>query len=537
MVDCSRNAVMTVAAVKEFIDEMKEIGYNLLLLYTEDTYEIPEEPLFGYLRGKYTQAELKEIDDYAFSRGIEVVPCIQTLAHLNQIFAWDRFKDIWDTDAILLVGEEETYAFIEKMFASVAACFRSKIVHVGMDEAHTLGLGKYLKKNGLRSRTEILMDHLVKVCEIAKKYGFTLNMWGDMFYGAINDGEYYDRKTSLEDLPDWVREKLPENLHITYWDYYHETAAEYAEYIRGHQELNRPVWFAGGIWRWAGINPSNAISLRRGAEAVKACKANGVDDVFFCAWGDDGCEVPFEAAVPALFACGKYAAGIYAEEEIKREFEAFYGQKLEDMLLLDFDLPYVKKRSPKRFSFQNGVKAMLYGDPFLGKYDYSVEGDGSECEEFARHAEKLAAAMERSAPRFKRIFEIYWRLARILSKKYDLSYRIRTAYQKGDGKALAVAAEDCDFLCKELPLYLSAVEEVWLKRNKANGLETLQIRLGGVIQRVRFCRDRLIAYLSGPIAEIAELDEKIVPHKKTEEASKLPPHIYKYKDLPTVGLL
>jgi hexosaminidase len=44
-------------------------------LYTEDTYQIPDEPFFGYLRGAYTEAELREIDDYAYALGIEVVPC------------------------------------------------------------------------------------------------------------------------------------------------------------------------------------------------------------------------------------------------------------------------------------------------------------------------------------------------------------------------------------------------------------------------------------------------------------------------------
>lgn len=44
-------------------------------LYTEDTYKIDGEPFFGYLRGGYTQEHLKEIDDYAFNLGIEVIPC------------------------------------------------------------------------------------------------------------------------------------------------------------------------------------------------------------------------------------------------------------------------------------------------------------------------------------------------------------------------------------------------------------------------------------------------------------------------------
>jgi hypothetical protein len=36
--------------------------------------------------------ELKEIDVYAQKCGMEVIPCIQTLAHLNQIFRWPKYR-------------------------------------------------------------------------------------------------------------------------------------------------------------------------------------------------------------------------------------------------------------------------------------------------------------------------------------------------------------------------------------------------------------------------------------------------------------
>jgi len=47
MLDCSRNAVRTVEAIKLFLDNLALMGYNQLQLYTEDTYEIEGEPYFG----------------------------------------------------------------------------------------------------------------------------------------------------------------------------------------------------------------------------------------------------------------------------------------------------------------------------------------------------------------------------------------------------------------------------------------------------------------------------------------------------------
>ena len=88
MIDCSRNAVMSVPTLKRWIDITASLGYNMLMLYTEDTYEVDNQPYFGYLRGRYTQDELREIDAYAESMGVELVPCIQTLAHLAQFLQW-----------------------------------------------------------------------------------------------------------------------------------------------------------------------------------------------------------------------------------------------------------------------------------------------------------------------------------------------------------------------------------------------------------------------------------------------------------------
>ena len=83
MLDCSRNAVMSVQGVKNYANIIAKLGYNTLMLYTEDTYEIPSQPYFGHLRGRFSQAELKEIDSYCAGVGIELVPCIQMLGHLG----------------------------------------------------------------------------------------------------------------------------------------------------------------------------------------------------------------------------------------------------------------------------------------------------------------------------------------------------------------------------------------------------------------------------------------------------------------------
>ena len=174
MIDCSRNAVMKVETLKKWIDITSDLGFNCVMLYMEDTYTVKEYEYFGYMRGRYSKEELKEIDEYGQKYGVEVIPCIQTLAHLERLMRWRCYQRIRDCGDILLAGEERTYQLIENMFKTIAECFTTRTMNIGMDEAWLLGRGTYFDKHGAQNRVDILMDHLLKVSEIAKKYGCEL---------------------------------------------------------------------------------------------------------------------------------------------------------------------------------------------------------------------------------------------------------------------------------------------------------------------------------------------------------------------------
>ena len=198
MLDFSRNAVMKPEKLKEYADLLRKMGYNMLMPYTEDTYEIPDEPYFGYLRGRYTQAELQDISEYCHSIGMEIIPAIQTLAHLSTIFRWGAYNAVHDTGPILLAEEEKTYHLIRRMFAACRTAYPySTVINIGMDEAMGLGLGAYLKKHGLVPGHEILLRHLGRVVEIAKEFDFEPIMWSDMFF-RLEHGNYERLNTPAE---------------------------------------------------------------------------------------------------------------------------------------------------------------------------------------------------------------------------------------------------------------------------------------------------------------------------------------------------
>ena len=75
MADVSRNAVLSLESYKRLIRHMALCGYDSMMLYTEDVFELEGYPFFGYMRGRYSKEELRTMDDYAFSFGIELSDC------------------------------------------------------------------------------------------------------------------------------------------------------------------------------------------------------------------------------------------------------------------------------------------------------------------------------------------------------------------------------------------------------------------------------------------------------------------------------
>jgi hypothetical protein len=219
MLDASRNGVLNDKPVVEWLHFFALAGINGFMLYTEETYEIKDEPLFGYMRGRYSKKELKYFDDVADSLGIEMIPCIQTLAHLQRILQYGHFAEIKDTESVMMCEAPETIKFVEKMIREASAPYRSNRIHIGMDEAWDLGRGRFLTEKGFKEPFELMTKHLAKVLKITSKLKLRPMMWSDMFFRALSKtGGYYDMDVKFTKK---TVGQVPKNVELVYWDYYH----------------------------------------------------------------------------------------------------------------------------------------------------------------------------------------------------------------------------------------------------------------------------------------------------------------------------
>ena len=505
MIDVSRNAVYTVDTIKDILEYMALMGLNMAMLYTEDTYEIEKYPMFGFKRGRYTKNELKEIDAYASALGIELIPCIQTLSHLSTTLKWEYASKFKDTSDCLYVGKDETYEFIEDMIKTIKECFSSQKIHVGLDEAFNLGLGKRLKDKGYTPVFELMVEHVNRVCDIARRNGLEPMMWSDMFFKSGHLGGDYTSQ-----IPANLPEKLAENIKLIYWDYCYEDPKVADTFIKMHTEkLKRETIFAGGIWTWERLVPSYVKSFATADGQLKACKDNKLKTVFATIWNNNCSACNIYAALPGL---QMYAEHFYnyevSRESLSQMFEICTGFKFDDFILLgldDFSKTELEKyRDGNAFCVNSSVQH-FFNDILIGLYDKTLSGYN-----FKSYYHKKIKALESlgDMEKMNDLFKQTLILANILYIKSYIGKDITKAYSDGDRKNLS---QYCIKLKELLALYgeyHKVTMKIWHKQNKPFGWEGLDMLLGGARSRVETAIARIEGYLDGTFNSIAELEDE-----------------------------
>lgn len=515
MLDCSRNAVLKVESLKGFIRKMAQLGMNCLMLYMEDTYEIPEYPYFGSMRGRYTRQELKECDNYAYGFGIELIPCVQTLAHLHTPLRFPVFQEYRDTEDVLLVGDEKVYELIEAMIRSLSQCFRSHKIHLGMDEAHGLGLGEYLRKHGYHERFELMNSHLLRVKEICDRYNLSPAIWSDMYFRLLSPtGDYYDIPWDI-DKETMVRP--PEGVELVYWDYYHDEEEVYEHYFKLHGCLAKQFSFAGGGWTWNGLAPNYSKMLVTTEAALKSCRKLGIDTAVCTFWQDNGAETSMKASAPALALYGEYCyqEGEHPEEsgEFKNFFAYLFGNSWDDYMVLDrFD--HVPGVLPHNLNADNPSKYFLYQDSLAGMFEVHAKAFDTE-----HYYKELKRELKEIADRTKSpLFDYYVQLAKVLTVKAGLGRKILTAYEEQNKKELKeISTQRIRRCLVDLEELLIKRRQLWFEECKPFGFELLDIRFGGVIARLKSTQIRLNQFLSGETDRLEELEEERLAFGKDQK--------------------
>lgn len=503
-VECSTGSTPTVRTLKKYIDLLSAFGYTQLYLGLTDAYKMEGEPYFNFCRGGYTTEQLQEIDAYAERKGIELRVSIQTLAHLAYMTRYDCYREMFDTDDILMVGNEKAYQLIDKMFATMSKGVKSRIIHIGMDEAFRLGLGRYLQEHGYTDKKTLLTAHLGRVVEIAKKYGYFCEMWSDMFFRLVQGSDFNDDGV----IPKEVRDSIPEGVRLVHWTYRKQTDEVLRRQLKQNKAICEELTLAGCAWKSLGLAPNNKYSIEVTERQLAICREQKVDRFMITLWSDAGAHCSIFSVLPALFAAAEMVEGKASSDIDKEKFKEIIGVSFDDFMLLDhLNNPFFKEL--------DGINSRCYwgllSDLFLGSYDLLLDPESDKA--YKTLAERYAQV---EAGEYGLLFRDYYLYANVLSVKMNLGVRIRRAYREKNHELLKhYAAVEIPKMISCMQEFIDNFEKRWLNENMAFGLEVHHLFYGGQIQRWQYEAKRLMQYLEDgiPIEEMEreELGPCIIP--------------------------
>lgn len=497
IIDLSRNAVFKVEYLKEVIRKHALLGYNKIMLYTEDVYEVDDEPYFGYMRGKYAKEEIQEIVEYAEIFNIEMIPCIQTLGHMEQFLRWNYNYKLKDQKNVLMTEIDEVYDFIEKCIVSLRKMYKTNKIHIGLDETFGLALGRYYKIFGHKNQYEVFVNHLRKVNDICLKHGFQdVLIWSDMFFRISSVSEaYYDLEIKVSEK---LINDIPENVILVYWDYYNEQDDIVQGMIKKHLEISKKTIMASGTWIWTKLAYDKMQTDKTALTHIDVCKTYGLKEIYFTQWNDDGAPCNYDTVFLGLFDLTNYA--FTNNQMSKKVYEYITKLNYDESLIL------AKINESPIYPV-----SLLWEDPLLGIYlnnelarNPNIFDEGLTF--FKSYIDELKSIKHHDFAYNHALI-----IAKLLYNK--ILIRKELIYNYRQKKSLLSIIPICEEAIKLTDKLLLSFREMWLSRYKAFGLDVIQSRLATLMYRFREVIMRINDYENKKITKIDELEEKIGPHQ------------------------
>ncbi len=233
MLDIARNFVPK-DEIKRIIDEMFRNRINYLHLHFSDdeNYAI-ESKIHPELNTKeyLTQEELKEIINYAKTRGIEVIPEFDMPGHLNHLLEINSdLRCNKEKGNSLCFSKNHDYLY--ELIDEICNLFPCKYYHLGGDElgiknqCKCPGCQELMKQKHFTNPKELAADFINKVATYIQNKGKKVIVWNDALkYGKINENiiiqkwfNYPFDKTCLDEY-NKGRKVIITSASDTYFDY------------------------------------------------------------------------------------------------------------------------------------------------------------------------------------------------------------------------------------------------------------------------------------------------------------------------------
>jgi len=216
MIDAPRG-VETMDYYFRLIDFCQKEKFNSIIFRLTDdqgsAYLFTSHPELNMCEGAFTTKELKTLIEYAQTRGIEMIPEIESFGHSKYITQTERYKflndgpDGADFNALCPVNDS-TLNLMKDLYAEIASIFPSQYIHIGCDEVNW-GASELSKKALIdKSKHQIWAEYVNKLNGCLKGFGKQTVIWGDVpIYQKRDILDLLDKDIVIIDWNYWETDK------------------------------------------------------------------------------------------------------------------------------------------------------------------------------------------------------------------------------------------------------------------------------------------------------------------------------------------
>ena len=484
MLDLTLNGVMKPESLARYFAKMALMGLNTAII--KQLMEVEGYPLYGYLRGRYTAKEMKQIDDYAYSLGIEAIPGIDTLAHLDRELCWPVLGGLTDSKGVICVGEENTYKFLEACLKALTTPYRSSRVFIGLDETLRIGRGKYHRKHGFKDTADIIGEHVENLRPIFDNLGIKPMMWNDIYLDKPDSQAVMSAAKSMDIM------------------YRTDNSTDTKAGLDKLKKFSSNVMYVGESCFKYSVVPRYDMTVNSAASDLAECINSGVKEAVVLMSCEDGAEADYFAGLYLLQVYAEIAyTGEYNEAQAKARFAVCAGADADAFLgLNEFDTLGGVTGNPCRF--------LLYQDPIIPMFEKDCEG--YKFSELYGELQRKCESWQEKNPEYAVMFAFYKNLAAALSEKckwHEAAGDIVRSKNRDAAKKLAMTAPAIVTAMNELR---KAWRNMWYENRKIAGFEVVDVRMGGVTQRMESAGRRMKQFADGIIEDIEELSTPKLPY-------------------------
>ncbi|CAI2358230.1 unnamed protein product [Caenorhabditis sp. 36 PRJEB53466] len=194
-----KGAPPKVAYFKQLLTTISNLGATGVLIEWEDMFPFKGDLSRIVNKNAYTEVEVITILDYAQLLELEIIPLVQTLAHMEWILKTEEYAQLREDERypmVACIGDEESLNVIldsVNQLMEVHSKFGSRYVHIGADEAFQVGVceadKQVLPVKYQNDTLRLIFDHLTKVSKnISNTFpGTKVLVWYDELKSAPLD--------------------------------------------------------------------------------------------------------------------------------------------------------------------------------------------------------------------------------------------------------------------------------------------------------------------------------------------------------------